>query len=528
MLMSLAKSTTVVGSNTLASRILGLVRDVLFARLFGAGAGMDVFVVAFQIPNFLRRLFAEGAFSQAFVPVLSEYQSRGPHAEVKALADRVAGTLGVALFLVTLLGIIAAPLFILLFAPGFSGKPDKLVLASEMLRLMFPYLFFISLTAFAGGILNTYGRFGVPAFTPVFLNLVLIGAAIWLSPLFAEPIHGLAIGVLVAGLVQLAFQLPFLRQIGLLPRPRWGWSHPGVRKIGRLMLPAILGSSVAQINLIVDRIIASFLVTGSISWLYYSDRLLEFPLGIFAIALATVILPGLSRRHAEQSMAAFSATLDWALKLVMVIALPAAVGLFMLAGPMLATLFQYGEFTAADTRMASLSLMAYSVALLGFTLVKVLSPGYFARQDIRTPVRISIRAMFVNIALNLAIVVPMFRLGISGAHAGLAAATGLAAIYNASALYAGLRRTGIYAPGEGWRPLAVRVLLANLAMAAALALVAGPLDGWLEATWHVRSLRLAGCIGLGLVVYLAALLALGLRPRHLRSRPGTPPASHSV
>ena len=526
--MSLAKSTTVVGGNTLASRILGFARDVVFARLFGAGAGMDVFVVAFQIPNFLRRLFAEGAFSQAFVPVLSEYQAKGSHAEVKDLADRVAGTLGVVLFAVTLLGIVAAPMFILLFAPGFSGEPDKLALASEMLRLTFPYLFFISLTAFAGGILNTYGKFGVPAFTPVFLNLVLIGAAIWLSPLFPEPIFGLAIGVFFAGLVQLAFQVPFLRAIGLLPRPRWGWSHPGVRKIGKLMLPAILGSSVAQINLIVDRVIASFLVTGSISWLYYSDRLLEFPLGIFAIALATVILPGLSRRHAEQSMTAFSATLDWALKLVAVIALPAAVGMFMLAGPMLATLFQYGEFTAADTRMASLSLMAYSVALVGFTLVKVLSPGYFSRQDIRTPVRVSIRAMFVNIVLNVAIVVPMVLLAIPGAHAGLAAATGLAAIYNAGALYRGLRSTGIYVPGDGWRPLAIRVLLANLAMVMALWLVAGPLDAWLEAAWHARSLRLAGCIALGAGVYLATLLALGLRPGQLRSRPGAPPPRHSV
>lgn len=526
--MSLAKSTTIVGGNTLASRVLGFVRDVVLARLFGAGVGMDVFVVAFQIPNFLRRLFAEGAFSQAFVPVLSEYQSRGPHAEVKALADRVAGTLGVVLFLVTMLGIVAAPLFILLFAPGFSGEPDKLALASDMLRVTFPYLFFISLTAFAGGILNTYGRFGVPAFTPVFLNLVLIGAAVWLSPYFAEPIFALAVGVFVAGLVQLAFQVPFLRGIGLLPRPRWGWTHPGVRKIGKLMLPAILGSSVAQINLIVDRIIASFLVTGSISWLYYSDRLLEFPLGIFAIALATVILPGLSRRHAEQSMEAFSATLDWALRLVAVIALPAAVGMFMLAGPMLATLFQYGEFSAFDTRMASLSLMAYSVALLGFTLVKVLSPGYFSRQDIRTPVRVSIRAVFVNIVLNLVIVVPMILLAIPGAHAGLAAATGLAAIYNASALYRGLRSTGIFVPGAGWRPLAVRVVLANLAMGGALWWAAGPLEPWLAAAWHARGLRLTACIALGLGVYLAALFALGLRPSQLRGGRGAPLPRHSV
>ncbi|HKK02994.1 MAG TPA: murein biosynthesis integral membrane protein MurJ [Gammaproteobacteria bacterium] len=526
--MSHARSTTIVGGNTLASRVLGFARDVVFARLFGAGTGMDVFVVAFQIPNFLRRLFAEGAFSQAFVPVLSEYQSQRPHDEVRALVDRVTGTLGVALFIVTLAGVLAAPLFIMLFAPGYLQEPEKLALGSDMLRLTFPYLFFISLTALAGGILNTYGKFGVPAFTPVFLNLVLIAAALWLSPRFEQPVIGVAVGVLVAGVVQLAFQLPFLRALRLVPRPRWGWSHPGVRQIGRLMLPALLGSSVAQINLIVDRVIASFLVTGSISWLYYSDRLLEFPLGVFGIALATVILPGLSRRHAEQSMAAFSATLDWAMKLVLLIALPAAVGLFLLAGPMLATLFQYGRFSDGDVRMASLSLMAYSVALVGFTLVKVLSPGYFSRQDIRTPVRISIRAMFVNIGLNAIFVVPMILLKVPGAHAGLAAATGLAAIYNASALYRGLRNTGIYTRGAGWGALLARVLLANVAMGVVLWFAAGPLEAWLAAEWHLRALRLAGCIALGLAVYLVALWALGLRPAQLRSDTGAPGARHSV
>ncbi|NHA14909.1 murein biosynthesis integral membrane protein MurJ [Thioalkalivibrio sp. XN279] len=526
--MSHARSTTVVGANTLASRVLGFARDVVFARLFGAGAGMDVFVVAFQIPNFLRRLFAEGAFSQAFVPVLSEYKAQRSHAEVKELADRVTGTLGVALFFITLVGVIASPLFIMLFAPGYLQEPEKLALGSEMLRLTFPYLFFISLTALAGGILNTYGRFGVPAFTPVFLNLVLIAAALWLAPMFERPIVGVAVGVLIAGVVQLAFQLPFLRALKLLPRPRWGWKHPGVRQIGRLMLPAILGSSVAQINLIVDRVIASFLVTGSISWLYYSDRLLEFPLGIFAIALATVILPGLSRRHAEKSMAEFSATLDWALKLVVVIALPAAVGLFMLAGPMLATLFQYGEFTPFDVRMASLSLMAYALALIGFTLVKVLSPGYFSRQDIKTPVRISIRAMLLNIVLNMLIVVPMYVYQVPGAHAGLAAATGLSAVYNATALYRGLRRAEVYAPGSGWAPLLARVLFANLVMGLGLWVLAGPLDAWLDAAWHERGLRLAGVIFLGLGAYLAALLLAGLRPRHLRSATGAPSPPHSV
>jgi putative peptidoglycan lipid II flippase len=516
--MSLARSTTVVGGNTLLSRILGFLRDVVFARIFGAGAGMDVFVVAFQIPNFLRRLFGEGAFSQAFVPVLSEYQSNRTHDEVRQLADRVAGTLGAVLFGITLVGVIAAPAFILLFAPGFIDEPEKLGLASQMLRLTFPYLLFISLVAFAGGLLNTWGKFGVPAFTPVFLNLVLIAAAVWLAPAMDEPIVALAIGVFLAGLVQLAFQLPFLARIRLLPRPRWGWSDPGVQKILRLMAPAIVGSSMAQVNLIVDRIIASFLVTGSISWLYYSDRLLEFPLGIFAIALATVILPGLSKRHAEQSMAAFSATLDWALRLVVVIAIPAAVGLFVLSGPMLATLFNYGEFGAGDVRMASLSLMAYAVGLIAFTLVKVLAPAYFSRQDAKTPVKFSIRSMFVNIGLNFLIVVPMVHFQVPGAHAGLAAATGIAAAYNAGALYFGLRRADVYHPAAGWGALGVKILVANLVMAAALLYVAGPLQGWLDAGWQLRAGRLAACIGMGMAVYVLALLAMGLRPAHLRSR----------
>lgn len=500
---------------TLASRIMGFARDVVFARFFGAGVGMDVFVVAFQIPNFLRRLFGEGAFSQAFVPVLSEYQGRRSHEEVRDLADRVAGTLGLILFVVTIVGVVASPLLILLFAPGFADDPDKFGLATGMLRLTFPYLLFISLVALAGGILNTYGRFAVPAFTPVLLNLVLIGAVFWLAPAFEQPVYGLAAGVFIAGLVQLVFQLPFLARVRVLPRPRWGWSHEGVRRILRLMMPAIFGSSVAQINLVVDRIIASFLVTGSISWLYYSDRLLEFPLGVFAIALATVILPGLSRHYAAASAAAFSATLDWALKLAMAIALPAAVGMFVLAGPMVATLFNYGEFDGGDVVMARFSVMAYSVGLFAFTVVKILAPGYFSRQDTKTPVRISVIAMVANILLNVLIVLPMVRLGVPAPHAGLALATGLAAFLNAGMLYRGLRRQGVYRPGAGWGWLGARVVLANGLMAAALVWLAGDLASWVGVPWQARAGRLALCVVAGLVVYLGALLAAGVRPRHL-------------
>jgi putative peptidoglycan lipid II flippase len=515
---SLAKSTSVVGGMTLLSRVMGFLRDIIFARFFGAGAGMDVFVVAFQIPNFLRRLFGEGAFSQAFVPVLAEYENQRDHGQVQELVDRVAGTLGLILFGLTVAGVLAAPALILLFAPGFSAEADKYALATEMLQLTFPYLLFISLTAFAGGVLNTYGRFGVPAFTPVLLNLVLIGSVFWLAPRFAEPVMGLAGGVFIAGVAQLAFQFPFLKQLKLLPRPRWGWRHEGVRRIIRLMLPAIFGSSVAQINLIVDRVIASFLVTGSISWLYYSDRLLEFPLGVFAIALATVILPGLSRHHASKSPEAFSRTLDWALRLALVIATPAAVGMLVLAGPMVATLFNYGAFGDEDVRMAALSLMAYALGLMAFTLVKILAPGYFSRQDTRTPVRISVIALLTNIGLNLIIVLPMMHFGVPGPHAGLALATGLAAALNAFLLYRGLRRQGVYRPGAGWGWIGGRVLAANGIMGAMLWWLAGGLDRWLEAIWYLRAAWLGGCIAAGIAVYLLVLWLTGVRFRHLTLR----------
>ncbi|MGH8313341.1 MAG: murein biosynthesis integral membrane protein MurJ, partial [Gammaproteobacteria bacterium] len=367
---ALFKATSLVGGMTFLSRILGFARDVVLARYFGAGAVMDAFFVAFKIPNFLRRTFGEGAFSLAFVPVISEYKTTREHDEVKELADRVAGSLGLVLLIVTVIGVIAAPVLVWIFAPGFSAHESKYELTVAMVRITFPYLLFISLTAFAGGILNTYGRFGVPAFTPVLLNIVLIAAAVWLAPHMHNPGMALAWGVFVAGVVQLAFQVPFLWRLKLLPRPRLSDGHEAVRRILKLMLPALFGSSVTQINLVVDTIIASFLATGSVSWLYYSDRLMEFPLGVFSIALSTVILPNLAQHFAAKSSAGFSATLDWALRLAVVVAIPAAVGLFFLAGPLLVTLFNYGHFNAYDSRMAEASVMAYAVGLVGFTLVK--------------------------------------------------------------------------------------------------------------------------------------------------------------
>jgi putative peptidoglycan lipid II flippase len=505
---SLFKSTARVGANTLLSRILGFVRDIVIARLFGAGTGADAFFVAFRIPNLLRRLFAEGAFSTAFVPVLTEYKTQRSHQEVQELVARVAGLLGGILFLVTAAGVAAAPVIVTVFAPGFLDTPEKFDLTVRMVRITFPYILFISLTAFAGGILNAYGRFGVPAFTPVLLNLSLIAAALWLAPQMAEPITALAWGVFVAGVVQLAFQLPFLKGLGFLLRPRLKGAHEGVKRILRLIVPATVGVSVAQVNLLVDTLIASFLVTGSISWLYYSDRMVEFPLGVFGIALATVILPNLSRQHAADAPREFSATLDWALRLVLVIGAPAAIGLALLASPILTTLFQYGEFGRGDVRMAALSLVAYATGLLAFIAVKVLAPGYYARQDTRTPVRIAIIAMLSNIALNLVLVIPL-------KHAGLALATSISAYLNAVLLYRGLLKRGTYSPRKGWAALTLKVALASMAMAALITLTASAEDVWFGWNATERAVRLAATIAGGAAAYAITLLLLGLRPRQL-------------
>ncbi len=514
----LLKSTAVFSGLTMVSRVLGFARDMVFANLFGAGAATDAFFVAFKIPNFLRRLFAEGAFSQAFVPVLSEYKSLRSKAEVRLLVANVSGALGAVLLLLTVVAMVAAYPLVALFAPGFTDDAEKYALTAEMLRITFPYLLFISLTALSAGILNSYGHFAVPAVTPVWLNLSLIGAAFWLSPWFEPSVKALAWGVFIAGLLQLLFQFPVLARMGLLPRPRWGWHDEGVRRIMKLMLPAIFGSSVAQINLLLDTIIASFLVSGSVSWLYYSDRLVEFPLGVFGIALGTVILPSLSQKHAEADPQSFSRMLDWALRWVMLIGTPAMLGLMLLAGPMLATLFQYGEFEQGDVRMASLSLMAYAVGLLGFMLVKVLAPGFYARQDTRTPVRYGVYSMVANMLMNLLFVVPMAIAGVPGPHAGLALATGLAAFVNAGFLFRRLRQEGVYQAEEGWSLFALRVVIANIFMGLFLWWGRGPLSDWFVRDAMDRALQLSGLIGGAVAIYFVVLLALGIRPRQLLGR----------
>jgi putative peptidoglycan lipid II flippase len=512
---SLLKSTTVVGLMTLLSRISGFLRDVLLAVLFGATAGMDAFLVAFKIHNFLRRLFSEGAFTQAFVPVLGETKAKGSDEDVRGLVTVVAGTLGGVLTLVTMLGVLGAPLLILLFAPGFLKEPSKYHLSVDLLRLTFPYLLFISLTALAAGVLNTYRRFAAPAFTPVLLNLCLIAAALWLAPHFEQPIYALAVGVFLAGVAQLVFQFPFLRRIGMLPLPRWGWRDSRVRRILNLMLPVLFGSSVQQVAMLLDTVIASLLVTGSVSWLYYADRLMEFPLGIFSVAIATVILPTLSARFAEASHAGFSQTLDWALRLLLVVVVPAAVGLFVLAGPLIATLFQYRSFTADDAMMTRYALMAYALGLLTFSLVKVLLPGYYARQDTRTPVRYGVQALLIGMVMSVGFALGLQALGWVAPHAGLALATSLGALINASLLYRGLRRSGVYQPGDGWQRFGLQIGLAALCMGALLWWLAGDLTAWLDLGLQGRVWRLAGLIAAGAAVYFTILLLSGLRPRQL-------------
>lgn len=506
----LLRSSAVVSVMTLLSRVAGLVRDIVIASAFGAGTGADAFFVAFKIPNFLRRLFAEGAFNQAFVPVLSEFQTKETKEEVKRLVNAVCGVLGVALLVVTLLAIGGSRFLAWVFAPGFHTESAKFDLVVSMLRITFPYLLLISLTAFSGSILNAYKRFAVPAFTPIWLNLVMIATALWLAPRLQEPIMALAWGVLIAGIVQFTFQMPFLYRLGLLPVPSFDTQHRGVRRIGKLMLPALFGVSVSQINLLLDTVLASFLQTGSVSWLYYSDRLSELPLGVFGIAIATVILPSLSRHHAGKSIEAFSRTIDWAIFMVLLIGLPAALALGILAEPMLITLFHYGALTERDVVMSAMSLRALSVGLLAFMLIKVLAPGFYARQDTKTPVKIGILAMVANMVMNLILIWPL-------AHAGLALATSLAAFLNAGCLAWGLYKAGVLHRHPGWSKRIFMLVCANGSLVAMLLLVTPAQSVWLQ--WHgvSRIAHLGGLVVAAVVLYFVVLAVCGLRMRHLRA-----------
>lgn len=512
----LLQSTAIVSAMTLLSRISGFLRDLIVAQTFGASAATDAFFVAFRIPNLFRRLFAEGAFSQAFVPVLAEAKAQHDPAQVKALLDRTGGTLAIVLLVVTIAGMVLSPWLVDVFAPGFRRGTAQYELTVEMLRVTFPYLFFISLTAFSGATLNSYGRFAIPAVTPVWLNLAMIGAAWWLAPRWPEPIVALAWGVLIAGIMQFLFQWPWLAVLRLAPRMRWGFHDAVVRRIMKLMVPALFGASVAQVNLLVNTVFASLLATGSVSWLYYSDRLVEFPTGMFGVALGTVILPNLSQHHAERAPEAFRAALDWALRWALLIGVPATIGLMLLAEPLMTVLFQHREFTAYDVDMAARSLRAYSLGVLAFFLVKVLVPGFTARQDTRTPVRFGITAVVANMAMTAVLVWPL-------QHVGLALAAGLASYVNAALLFRRLRRDDVYRPLPGWGRFGLRVLVANAVLAAALYELVRWVTrpqwvGWRGIMWMA-----AAVLG-AVMLYAVVLLVGGLRPRHVVLRPdsGTP------
>jgi len=505
----LMRSGLVVSAMTMLSRVMGLVRDVVVATFLGAGNGSDAFFVAFKIPNFLRRLFAEGAFNQAFVPVLSEYSTQRTKQEIRELLNAVAGSLTALLALITALAMLGAPWLVWLFAPGFGRDPDKLAMTADMLRLTFPYLLLISLTAFSGSVLNTWNRFAVPAFTPVLLNISLIGAALLLMPLMEEPAMALAWGVLIAGAAQLAFQVPFLLRLGLLPTPWPNFAHDGVKRILKLMAPALFGVSVSQINLLLDTVLASLLAVGSVSWLYYSDRLVELPLGVFGVAIGTIILPALSKRHAEQSTEHFSAMLDWAIRVVLLLGVPAALALAVLAEPFLITLFHYGAMTDNDIQMAAMSLRAYAFGLVAFMLIKVLAPGFFARQDTKTPVKVGIIAMVANMLFNLLLIWPL-------AHAGLALATALSAFLNAGLLGYLLYRQQVLVFQPGWGRYAVQLVGGSVLMSVALMLVSPDWQVWLEFGLWQRVSWVAGLVVLGGGLYFIWLTALGLRLRHFK------------
>jgi putative peptidoglycan lipid II flippase len=507
----LLKSTTLVGNMTLISRILGYIRDMVAAHFFGASMGYDAFIVAFRIPNFMRRLFAEGAFSQAFVPTLSEYRANHSFAEVQHFINCVSGCLALIVAIVTVVGIVAAPLLIMIFAPGFAftESGERLVLASQLLRITFPYLFFISLTAFAGSVLNCYERFAIPAFTPVFLNIMMILTTIGLAPYFAEPINALALGVLLGGIVQLFFQIPFLKKINLLPRFEFNWKDAGVRRILILMVPALLGVSVNQLNIALSSIFASFLPVGSVSWLYYAERLMEFPLGGFGVALATVVLPRLSRHHAKQETESFITTLDWGIRWIMLIGLPAAVGLGVLAGPLLTTLFQSGRFSEHDVLSSQTCLVSYAIGLMGFMCVKVFASAFYAKQDIKTPVRMAVITVIANIVLSICLVFPL-------AHTGLALATSLAALLNASLLGIKLFTRKMYQLQPGWGLLSLRIGIALFIMTSVLCYFNPTLSTWFLMSIKERILHLLLLVVGGALTYGMALFAVGLRAKHVR------------
>lgn len=512
----LLKSGIIVSFMTFISRILGLVRDVVVANFMGAGAGADVFFFANKIPNFLRRLFSEGAFAQAFIPVLSEVQASGDDAQNKLFIARVSGTLGVIVFLTTIFGVLGSGVIAAIFGTGWflaylDGEPagDKYLLASTMLKITFPYLFFVTLVGLSGAILNTLNQFAVSSFTPVLLNIAIITSAVMLHDDFSTPAFALAWGVFLGGVVQLLFQIPFLAKAGVLVIPRWGWHDPQVKKVRMLMIPALFGVSVSQINLLLDTLIASFLMTGSISWLYYSDRLMEFPLGLFGIAIATIILPTLSKDHVAKDNTMFQANMNWAVKMVCLLGIPSAVGLIVLATPLLSLIFERGAFTPDDVSMASMSLCAYAAGLLSFMLIKVFAPGFFAQQDTKTPVKIGIIAMVSNMGFNLIFAIPF-------GFVGLAIATALSASLNAGLLYYHLQKRKVFFLESKTMVLCGKIIFASLAMGAAL-VYAQQYVVWQDLLFIHRLGFVSLWLGIAALVYFSTLLLCGVRPNTFMS-----------
>lgn len=522
----LLRSGAVISAMTMVSRVLGLARDAIIFHYFAAGGVLDAFFVAFRIPNLLRRMVAEGAFSLAFVPVLTEYkESRDPE-DLHNLLNHVAGTLSLILFGMTILGMLLAPVLASIFAPGFSLGSDlagadaaKHELTSRLLLITFPYIFFISLSAFASSILNTFRQFAVPAFTPVLLNVVLISATIWAAPYFSEPVFALAWGVFFGGIAQLAFQLPSLIKLGLLPKPKFKRGHQGVKKIMKLMAPALLGSSVAQINILINTAIASMLAAGSISWLYASDRFVELPLAIIGVAIGVVILPKLSTDHVKSKSDEFSKTLDWAIRVGLLVALPAMIGLMLLAKPILATVLQNGVNDWSLVEMASMSLITYSFGLPAFILVKVLAPGFYSRQDTKTPVRIGIISIGINIILSILIVYPWVKMDIVGPHAGLALATALAGYTNAGMLFYQLRKQQIYQTTHTnkvkWFKELMRMVVATLLMAVVIWMLNPEDSWWQQASLWPKITTLLGLVGGAIIVYFSTLFIAGVRRKDI-------------
>ncbi len=511
--MNLLNALAKVGSMTFISRILGFVRDTLIARIFGAGMLTDAFFVAFKIPNLLRRISAEGAFSQAFVPILAEYKNQRTHDETHALINHVATLLGLFLVAITIIGMLAAPWVVQISAPGFAADKAKFDLTVELLRITFPYIFFISLVSLAGGVLNTYGNFSVPAFTPVWLNLSFIAAALLAAPYFDHSIKVLAWAVFVGGVLQLLYQIPYLLKIGLIPRYSLNLQDEGVWRILKLMGPAVFGVSIAQISLLINTIFASYLATGSVSWLYYADRLMEFPTGVMGVALGTILLPSLSKSFADKADGEYSKLLDWGLRLTLILALPAAVALAVLSVPLVTGLFHYGKFSELDVEMTRQALMAYSLGLLGLILVKVLAPAFYSRQNIKTPVKIAIFTLCSTQIMNL-----IFVFGIDLKHAGLALSIGLGACMNAGLLYYYLRKANVYKPQAGWFVFMGKLIVAVIAMALALHYAAGSDATWLAYKLMPKLIHLTGLLVLGSATYFLALWLMGIRVKDFMHR----------